>query len=228
MELERTIQIAKREWENIRVSLEVRGDIGEFDSNIYINNRLTVVQVESENKSPTYKYLTESSLLVRNLIEMDNKLSKYGYSTLEAAYVFPTLTSRAAEGLGLVGRLAQIFGTGYGWVRTGWFNPNGMEKQSIIKHLFFYKIFFPLGRHSNWDFGSQVVKTKLDLVFHTFAEWQSNPDTYIQDVRDYGEQLQPFWRSLSPALETPVEDSREGYREFQRASWNFQNLFDSV
>src|ERR687887_149097 len=70
----------------------------------------------------------------------------------------------------------KTFGGGYSCVRTGWFYLNGdIEKHHIIKHLFFYKLFFPLGGDFTWDFNSPVVKSKLKVVFSKFAEWQEAP-----------------------------------------------------
>lgn len=79
MQIERGFKIAGKEWTNIRVSLEGYGDIGEFDSKNHVKNRLTLI--DTGNKFPTYEYLTEGSLLIRNLIEMKNKLLTYGYFT---------------------------------------------------------------------------------------------------------------------------------------------------
>jgi hypothetical protein len=189
MEILRALQIAKREWGNIRVSLEMCGDIGEFDSKNYVNINPDL--------------LSEGSVLVRNLIEMDNKLPTYGYFTQEASYVFTTLASRAAERLGLTDKLAQTFGSGYSWVRTGCLDPKGTEKQHVIKQLFFFKIFFPLGGYFSWDFNSPEVKTKLRVVLHKYAEWQDNPRSYVEDVGRYTDQLEPLWRGLSLALDFP-------------------------
>lgn len=199
MEILRALQIAKREWGNIRVSLEMCGDIGEFDSKNYVNINPNL--------------LSEGSLLVRNLIEMDNKLSTHGYFTLEAAYVFTTLASRAGERLGLIGRLAQTFGRGYSWVRTGCLDPKGTEKQHVIKQLFFMKIFFPLGGYFSWDFNSPVVRTKLRVVLHKFVAWQDNPKSYIENVRRYRDQLESLWRGLSLALDFPLADRSERYQK---------------
>lgn len=127
MEIIRTLRIARREWGNIRSSLEACGDIGEFDSENPINSRLTEI---------------EGSHLVKNLIDMDNKFETHGYFTQEAAYVFSALVSSAAERLGLVGGLADTFANGYSWVRTGWFDIEHVGKQHVIKQLFFMKIFF--------------------------------------------------------------------------------------
>jgi hypothetical protein len=163
--LERALQIAGREWGNIRVSLQGCGDIGEFDSKNYVNGRTALI--------------SENSLLFRNLIEMDNKLPTYGYFTQEASYVFTILASKAAERLGLIDELAQTFGRGYSWVRTGWFDSVGIEKQHLIKQVIFFKLFFPsLGRDS-WDFSSPEVKTKLKIVSDKFIAWQNVSGGYI-------------------------------------------------
>ncbi|MFQ5788713.1 MAG: hypothetical protein ACE5H1_12120 [Thermodesulfobacteriota bacterium] len=159
MEILKAVQIAKREWGNIKLSLELCGDIGEFDSKHHVTSR--IVQISG------------GSLLVRNLIEMENKLPTYGYSTLEAAYVFAALVSRAGEKLGLIDRPAQIFGRGYSWVRTGVSDLNGIERQKhAIEQLMFFKIFYPHGEYFNWDFNSSVVKAKLNLIFNRFITWQ--------------------------------------------------------
>jgi hypothetical protein len=190
MEIPRALQIARREWENIRISLQECSDIGEFDSNNHVNSKTTLI--------------SRGNLLVRNLIEMENKLPTHGYFTPEASYVFTTLASRASERLELGGRLAQTFGSGYSWVRTGWLDLSGMEEQKhLIKQLFFFKIFFPLGGYFNWDFNSPLVKTKLKAVFYIFATWQGNPSSYIQDVKDYRSGLEPLWHGLSLALDFP-------------------------
>ncbi len=195
MKTQRALKIAKREWGNIRSSLEMYGDIGEFDP---INSGI----VFESGDLP----------LVRDLIEMDNRLPTYGYLTQEAAYVFSILASSAGERLGLVGRLAQTFGSGYRWVRTGWFDPIGMEKQCIAKHLFFFKIFFPVGGYSNWDFNAPEVKTKLKAILYKFVAWQDNPRSYIQDVRNCRAGLEPLWHGLSLVLGFSIVDSSETHQ----------------
>jgi hypothetical protein len=71
MASERAIKIAKREWGNIRLSLEKYGDIWEFD---YKNNLNT--------------FISGGPLLNRSLLGMDNDLPAYGYVTKEATHVF--------------------------------------------------------------------------------------------------------------------------------------------
>ncbi|MGE5443674.1 MAG: hypothetical protein ACM3SR_03620 [Ignavibacteriales bacterium] len=194
MDIQRAVQIAKREWENIRLSLQMCGDIGEFDSINHISNCTSIV--------------SETLPLIRNLIEMENKLSTYGYFTPEAGYVFTYLASRAGERLGLSYKLAQTFGRGYGWIRTGWFDLESVERRHLIKQIIFFKLFFPLGRDFiSWDFNSPAVKAKLKAVVYKFAAWQSNPDSYIQDIRECKEQLEPLWYGLSLAMNLNEEFS---------------------
>jgi hypothetical protein len=194
MDLHGAVQIAKREWENIRLSLCMCGDIGEFDSITHIDGSSNIV--------------SETIPLIRNLIGMENKLSTYGYFTQEAAYVFTYLASRAGERLGLSYKLAQSFGRGYSWIRTGWFNPENVEKRHLIKQIIFFKLFFPLGRDFiGWDFNSHAAKAKLKAIVYKFATWQSNPDSYIQDIREFREQLEPLWYGLSLAMDFTEEFS---------------------
>ncbi len=185
MKINRVVQIARREWENIKSSLEMCGDIGEFDSENPIHCRLTEI---------------EGSRLVQNITGMGNKFQTYGYFTQEAAYVFSALVSSAAERLGLVGGLAETFGNGYSWVRTGWFDMDHVGKQHVIKQLFFMKIFFPFGGYFNWDFNSRESKTKLRAVFNRFIAWQDNPKSYGQDLNNHKDQLEPLLLGLFLAL----------------------------
>ncbi len=114
---------------------------------------------------------------ISNIIEMDKKLSQYGYSTPEALNVFTILASMAAEKLGLKEELAFAFGMGYGFVRTGLVANHKLEPGQIL----FCKMFYPLGVNFNWDFDPSLVKIKLKIVFERFRSWQNNPRLYAQD-----------------------------------------------
>ncbi|HWP92969.1 MAG TPA: hypothetical protein VNN20_12320 [Thermodesulfobacteriota bacterium] len=202
MEILKILKIEQREWENIRTSLQECGDIGEFDSKKYMEGAST----------PLHQDLP----LFRNLMEMEKKLPRHGYFTQEAAFVFTVLASKAGERLGLEDGLAQTFGSGYSWVRTGSLALNGREgHKEIIKQLFFFKLFFPVGGFYNWDFSSPIVKRKLGLVYCKFRSWQDNPDSYIQDVRDCREQLEPLWHGLLLALGFPTIDWIGAYETYR-------------
>jgi hypothetical protein len=100
MEVQKAFQLAKREWKNIGSSLILCGDVGVLD----------------------FKDMNGGSgrlSLYRDMVEMENKFPKYGYSSKEAARVFTVLASNAGERLGLKGEFAKSFSSGYSLVRTG-------------------------------------------------------------------------------------------------------------
>ncbi len=181
------LEIANRQWENIRTSLEECGDIGLF---VY------------ENGTPE---IDKGSSLIRSLVEMDSKIPKYSYFTIEAANVFATLASKAGATLGLCESLASKFGCGYSLVRTSCLDQNCVNdvQRHILKQLFFFKIFYPLGGFFDWDFDSPAEKFKLKLVFQMFKGWQDHPESYQQDLTDFGEQLEPLLRGLTITINRP-------------------------
>jgi hypothetical protein len=186
------LEIANMQWENIRTSLEECGDIGVF---LY--------------ESPLYddgtSEIDNGSSLVRSLVEMDSKIPKSSYFTIEAANVFATLASKAGAKLGLGENLASKFGCGYSLVRTSCLDQNCVNdvERHILKQLLFFKIFYPLGGFFDWDFDSPAEKLKLKLVFQMFKGWQKHPESYQRDLSDFGEQLEPLLRGLSITLNRP-------------------------
>jgi hypothetical protein len=157
-------EIAGREWEHVRHTLEMCGDIGDFNPKDLRNSRWLVRQ--------------EYDGLISNFIEMDKKLSQSGYATSEALKALTELASMAAEKLGLTQELASAFGKGYSFVRTGLVAYNKLEPRQIL----FCKMFYPLGVSSNWDFNPSLLKTKLKIIFERFRSWQNNPQLYTQDL----------------------------------------------
>lgn len=179
MEIIRAVKIARRDWGNIKTSLEICGDVGKFHSTNHAISK------------PDSLLVSEGLILVRNLIEMENKFPTYGYFTPEAAYIFTYLASKAAGRFGLIGGLARIFGSGYSLVRTGCLDTNVVEKHRL-KQMIFFKLFFPIGGGFNWKFHSPLVKVKLKTIFDKFVLWQDAPRIYIQEVRNYKDQLEPL------------------------------------
>ena len=89
---------------------------------------------------------------------------------MEAANVFATLASKAGVTLGLCESLASKFGCGYSLVRTSCLDQNCLNdlQRHVLKQLFFFKIFYPLGGFFDWDFDSPAEMLKLKLVFSMF------------------------------------------------------------
>ncbi len=187
MEIQSVFQIAKREWENISVSLELCGDIGEFDLVHYIKTKPE---------------------LIRNLIGMEKKIFIHDYHSREAAYVFTELVAEAGLRLGLHGKLARTFGGGYSWVRSGCFDLISLElddaedlEQHLTQEIFFFRFFYPAGEDFGWVFDSPVIISNLKSIFDRFLSWQNDPVGYDNDVKLYKTQIEPLWEGLTQALE---------------------------
>jgi hypothetical protein len=183
--LEKAIEIAKREWANIRLSLELCGDIGEFcEEDFMIGVIEEDVIIKEPIISPTksvsgYAPTFYPMYLVRNITLMDMKFSEYGYKTVEALYVFIELVTKAVERLGLVGTFSIGFGSGYGYVRTGWIGEKGRAEERDI----FFKMFFTGRKNYDWDFRSASVRERLKLIFDKFMAWQRDPKLYEKEVK---------------------------------------------
>lgn len=187
MEISSVYRIAKREWENVSVSLELCGDIGKFDFACYIE------------KDPG---------LIRNLIGMEKKICHDDYLTREAAYVFTELGREAGERLGLNKELSKAFGGGYSWVRSGWFDLINLDfddleilEGHLTRKIFFFRLFFPLKEDFSWLFDSPAVTSNLKCIFERFLSWQRDPLGYDRDLESYRIELEPIKEGLASALD---------------------------
>ncbi|HSC36174.1 MAG TPA: hypothetical protein VLG45_12930 [Thermodesulfobacteriota bacterium] len=192
MEIRSVHQIAKREWENISVSLELCGNIGKFD---------------------LVRYIEKEPQLIRNLIGMEKKIPEHDYLTMEAAYVFTELGKEAGERLGLTSELAKAFGGGYSWVRTGWFDLINLEfddfeilEDHLTRKIFFFRLFFPLKEDFSWVFDSTDVTLNFKSIFDRFSSWQNDPVGYDRDLERYKKDIEPIREGLASALD--IESGR--------------------
>lgn len=182
MKILKAIQIAEREWINISNSLGMCGEIGG-----------PVGKFRSEKIEVDYRIILadEGKNLVKNLIEMDNKLPVYGYLTDEASYVFSHLATGAAKKLGLKYLFAGDFGRVYSFIRTThihfYLDTHSVDdpENYILKQLFFYDFFYSHCGIIDWDFNSKIVKLKLKEIFQILNIWEENPDICIRDLKNY-------------------------------------------
>jgi len=184
--LEKAIEIANREWENVRVSLGLCGDIGEFSKKDFMIGTIEEdVIIREPLISPTksvsgYAPTFYPMYFVKNLLIMDEKFPEYGYKSTDALYVFIEIATKAAERLGLLGKFSMGFGTGYGNVRTGWIAEKGMPLERDI----FFKMFFKGKRIDyDWDFHWTSVRERLKQIFDKFMSWQNDPKLYQKEVK---------------------------------------------
>lgn len=180
------IAIAQREWENVRSSLELAGDIGEFDKedfmigvieeDVIIREPLLSPTKSVSGYSPTFYPM----YFVKNLLTMDEKLGKEGYKTIEALYVFVELATKASERLGLSGSFSMSFGAGYGSARTGWIAEKGypLERDLFVKMFFRNRT-----KNYTWDFYWTSVRENLSEIFSKFDAWQNDESLYKREVK---------------------------------------------
>ena len=185
-ELNYALSIAKREWENIRVSLSLCGDIGDFnkedfmvgiiEEDVIVRQPLSSPTKSVSGYSPTYYPM----YFLKNILIMDDKYDDLGYNTLEAMYVFVELATKAVSRLGLDGNFAMGFGAGYANARTGWIAEKGWPEE----RKFFLSEFFR-GRKTDykWEFYWTSVQEKLKEIFDKFSEWKNNPDNYLKETK---------------------------------------------
>jgi len=184
--LQRALEIAKREWENIRLSLRLCGDIGEFSEEDFmigiIDEDVIIREPEiSPTKSVSFYAPTFYPMyFIRNLISMDEKTEERGYKTVEALYVFVELATKAAQRLGLIGTFSMGFGAGYGSVRTGWIAEKGLP---VERDIFFRMFFKGTKKNYDWEFFWTSVGEKLKIIFDKFLAWQNDQGLYQREVK---------------------------------------------
>ncbi|MGQ0793194.1 MAG: hypothetical protein ACT4NX_03805 [Deltaproteobacteria bacterium] len=184
--LQRAVEIAGREWENIRKSLSLLGDIGNFsESDFMIGVIARDVIARKPLLSPTksvsgYSPTFYPMYLVTNLITMDENLDARGYKTTHALFVFIELATKASERLGLVGTFSMGFGSGYAHSRTGWI----AEKGNPLERDIFARMFFKGAKVDyNWGFHWNSTGERLKLIFEKFMSWQKDESLYQSEVK---------------------------------------------
>ena len=186
VKISNALEIAEREWDNIKTSLSLCGDIGEFSKDDFMIGTISEdIIIKYPKISPTksvsgYSPTYYPMYFIDNLLKMDERFEEKGYRTTEALYTYVELVTKAAFRLGLEGNLGGGFGCGYAHVRTGWIAEKGLEEE----RLKFAEIFFSKGSAKyDWDFHWDSVQNELKNVYDQFVEWKNNPELYIQDSK---------------------------------------------
>ena len=193
-EIVRAAEIARGEWEKIRVSLSLCGDAGEFRGEDFM---LGIISGDAIARNPAGSPTKSVSLhsptyypmyLVANLLAFSEKFPEKGYGTTEALYVYVELVTKAAARLGLEGNLGMGFACGYSNARTGWTAEKGLAEQSAA----FCEMFFsqrPRGR--DWDFHWTSVKRDLRKVYDRFVLWRDRPEVRFEETKSAAS-VKPF------------------------------------
>jgi len=163
--------VASREWDNIRTSLELCGDIGPFDERLLADGSLDDEEREE---------------FMANLADFAETVGEHGYGTLESMDVYCILVRLAARRLGLTGEVATAFANGYSFVRTGW----GLDTFTSIEQNIFYKMFFQSREDYGWEFSSDQIKKRLKEIFDKFMRWEKDRVHYREEIDNYQEMKQ--------------------------------------
>ena len=184
--LKEALLIAEREWGKLALSLELAGDIGDFDKEDFMigvieEDVIIRKSLESRTKSVSiYAPTFYPMYFIENVLVMNQKLQGSGYRTTQALYVYIELATKAAERLGLRGSFAMSFGSGYAHVRTGWV----AEKGYSVERRIFEKMFFrDRKKHFEWDFHWTSVRERLREVFQKWTLWQSDEELYLKEAK---------------------------------------------
>ena len=179
-------EIAREEWEKIRVSLALCGDTGDFCGDDFMLGTISEETIAREPLgSPTksvsvYSPTYYPMYLVKNLHEFREKFPEKNYRTTEALYVYVELVNAAALRLGLEGMLAMGFACGYANVRTGWIVEKGLPEQSAI----FSEMFFSdRPKNYDWDFHWTSIRQKFGEIHEKFVAWQRSPALYLKESK---------------------------------------------
>lgn len=185
-EIVRASEIAREEWEKIRVSLALCGDTGDFCGDDFM---LGTISGETITREPLVSLTKSVSLysptyypmyLVKNLREFREKFPEKNYRTTEALYVYVELVAAAALRLGLEGTLAMGFASGYANVRTGWIAEKGLAEQSAV----FSEMFFSdRPKKYDWDFHWTSVRRRFGEIYEKFIAWQNSHALYLDESK---------------------------------------------
>jgi len=189
--LESAVTVARREWENIRKSLELCGDAGEFDKDEFMIGSIDEdVIIRQSLLQPTKSVSVYSTTFypiyfVRNLMRMDGKMPEKGYKTVEALYTYVELVDKAAKRLGLKGTFSMSFASGYAYCRTGWLSEKANpEARDLFFNMFFPRDLFCRGRSDyDWEFHWSSVQERLKKIFDRFTAWQGDEGMFRKEVR---------------------------------------------
>ncbi len=185
-EIARAAGIARVEWENIRGSLSLCGDAGEFREEDFMLGIISDDAIaRNPGRSPTKSVSLGSPTyypmyLVDNLLAFSEKFPEKKYRTTEALYVYVELVTKAAARLGLEGNLGMGFACGYSNARTGWVAEKGLAEQSaVFRDMFFSQR--PEGH--DWDFHWTSVRRDLRKVYDRFVLWRDRPDIRFEESK---------------------------------------------
>ena len=161
----RELKLAAKLWGEIRDSLLMCGDIGDFSAKDFEYSDIPRVTWNDKPVLPL-------SLLER-LRDLDVEVNEVFWNVYEA------LAIGAARRLGFEGKMAIVFADSLTCVRTHMVGGHRTQaEQCISQEIFLREV--PL--ESDWDPNSVQVQRQNLLIFKKIREWQHDPALYQREI----------------------------------------------
>lgn len=165
------LRLAAKLWGEIRKSLLLCGDIGEFSPKDF--EYIDIPRV-IWNEKPVLPL----SLLDR-LRDLDVEVNEVFWNVYEA------LALGAARKLGFEGKMAIVFADSLTCVRTHMLGGHRTQaEQCISQEIFLRKV--PV--ESDWDPNSIEVQRQHLLIYKKIKEWQHDPALYQEEISRFWEE----------------------------------------
>ena len=165
------LRLAAKLWGEIRNSLLLCADIGEFSP---VNFEYSDIPRVTWNDKPVLPL----SLLER-LRDLDVEVNEVFWNVYEA------LAIGAARRLGFEGKMAIVFADSLTCVRTHMLGGHRTQaEQCISQEIFLSEV--PL--ESDWDPNSSDVQRQHLLIYNKIKEWQLDPALYQKEISEFWEE----------------------------------------
>jgi hypothetical protein len=165
------LKLAAKLWGEIRNSLLLCGDIGEFSPKDFEYSDIPRVTWKDKPVLPL-------SLLER-LRDLDVEVNEVFWNVHEA------LAIGAARRLGFEGKMAIVFADSLTCVRTHMVGGHRTQaEQCISQEIFLREV--PL--ESDWDPNSIDVQRQNLLIYKKIKEWQFDPALYQKEISQFWEE----------------------------------------
>lgn len=160
--------MAAKLWGEIRNSLLLCGDVGEFSPKDFEYSDIPRVTWNNKPVLPI-------SLLER-LEDLDVEVNEVFWNVYEA------LAIGAAKRLGFEGKMAMVFADSLTCVRTGMVGGHRTEAEQCISQEMFLSGAPP---GSEWDPNSIQIQKQSLLIYNKIKEWQFAPILYEEEIRRF-------------------------------------------
>ncbi len=167
----RELRLAAKLWGEIRNSLSLCGDIGEFSPKDFEYSDIPRVTWNDKPVLPL-------SFLER-LRDLDVEVNEVFWNVYEA------LAIAAARRLGFEGKMAIVFADSLTCVRTHMLGGHRTQAEQCISQEIFLTA---VSLESDWDPNSAEVQRQHLLIYKKIMDWQLDPALYQKETSKFWEE----------------------------------------